>query len=150
VKLIMRSDLANVGKKGDIVEVADGYARNYLVPRGYAMAATKGAVAQAASMRRARDLKDARDRDAAEQVARQLVAAVFRVPAKAGPDGRLFGSVTPADVVAVVRAQTGAEIDRRRIHLDEPIKSVGVHEVPVRLHSDVEFRLTVEVVAEGK
>lgn len=150
MKLIMRSDLANVGKKGDIVEVADGYARNYLVPRGYAMAATKGAVAQAASMRRARDLKDARDRDAAEQVARQLVAAVFRVPAKAGPDGRLFGSVTPADVVAVVRAQTGAEIDRRRIHLDEPIKSVGVHEVPVRLHSDVEFRLTVEVVAEGK
>jgi len=150
VKLIMRSDVANVGKKGDIVDVADGYARNYLVPRGFAMRATPGAVAQAASMRRARDLKDARDRDAAEQVARSLVAAVFKVSAKAGPDGRLFGSVTPADVVAAVKKQTGAEIDRRRVHLAEPIKSVGTHEVPVRLHSEVEFRLTVEVVAEGR
>ena len=149
-KVILRSDVANVGKKGDIVDVADGYARNYLVPRGFAMKATDGAVAQASAMRKARDVKDARDRDASEQVARSLVAGVFKVAAKAGPDGRLFGSVTTTDVAGAVQEQTGVELDRRRLHIDEPIKTVGTHEVLVRLHSDVEFRLTVEVVPKGK
>jgi large subunit ribosomal protein L9 len=147
VKVILRADVANVGKKGEVLDVADGLARNYLLPKGWAMAATKGAVQQAASMRRSRDVRDAKDRESAEVVARQLVPTVIRIPAKAGSEGRLFGSVTAADVAGAVQAQTGIELDRRRLHLDEPIKALGVHEVPVKLHSDVEFRITVEVVS---
>jgi large subunit ribosomal protein L9 len=103
--------------------------------------------AQADAMRRSRDKKDARDREAAESVARTLVPTVIRIPARAGAEGRLFGSVTPADVAEAVAAQSGVELDRRRIHLNDPIRSLGTHEVPVKLHTDVEFRLTVEVVA---
>jgi large subunit ribosomal protein L9 len=138
--------MTNVGKKGDIVDVADGHARNFLLPKGLAMKATDGVQNQAASMRRSRDVKDARDREAAETVARTLVPAVIRITAKAGPEGKLFGSVTAADVVDAVATQTKVELDRRRIHLDEPIKTVGTHGVPVKLHSDVEFQVTVEVV----
>jgi large subunit ribosomal protein L9 len=146
VKLVLRADVAQVGKKGDIVDVADGYARNYLVPKGFAMKATPGSVQQAASMRRSRDLRDAKDRDAAADIASRLVPQTITVTAKAGAEGRLFGSVTSADVVAAVAEQTGIELDRRKLHLDEPLKSVGVHHVPVRLHTDVEFPVTVEVV----
>jgi large subunit ribosomal protein L9 len=146
VKIILRADVSNVGKKGDVVEVSEGYARNYLVAKGLGLKATAGAVAQAASMRRSRDIKDARDREAAEKLASALVPVVIRIPAKAGSEGRLFGSVTAADVVDAVKAQTGAVLDRRRMHLAEPIKTLGMHEVPVRLHSEVEFRVTVEVV----
>jgi large subunit ribosomal protein L9 len=146
MRIVLRSDVVNVGKRGDICDVADGFARNFLLPKGHAIKATDGVVAQAASMRKARDVKDARDREAAEMVARKLVPAVIRIPARAGVEGRLFGSVTAGDVVEAVTAQTGVALDRRRLHLDEPIKSVGTHEVPVKLHSDVEFRVTVEVV----
>jgi large subunit ribosomal protein L9 len=125
--------------------VADGYARNYLLPKGHAIIATPGVEAQATSMRRSRDLRDAKDREAAETVARRLVPAVIRIPARAGAEGRLFGSVTAHDVAQAVADQTGVELDRRRLRLDEPIKSLGTHEVPVKLHSDVEFRVTVEV-----
>ena len=128
-------------------DVADGFARNYLVPKGLALRAGPGAVAQAASMRRAREVQDAREREAAEATARQLVPAVVRVPVRVGAEGRLFGSVTAADVVDAVVKQTRVELDRRRLHLDEPIRSLGTHEVPVKLHTDVEFRITVEVVA---
>lgn len=148
MKVVLRADVENVGKKGDILDVADGFARNYLIPKGRAIAATKGIEAQAAAMRRTRDRKDARDREAAEVVARTLVPAVIRVPARAGSEGRIFGSVTSTDVAAAVIEQTGVELDRRRLHLDEPIKVLGTHEVPVKLHADVEFRITVEVVAQ--
>ena len=148
MRLVLRNDVDGVGKKGDIVDVADGYARNFLVPRGQAFKATKGVVAQAASMRRTRDLKDAKDRAAAETVARELVARVITVKAKAGSEGRLFGSVTTSDIAEAVAAQSGANIDRRRLELDEPIRHLGTHEVPVRLHPEVQFRITVEVVAE--
>ena len=148
MKIVLRSDVERVGKKGDILEVADGYARNFLLPKGYAIPANDGVVTQAASMRRSRDVKDAKDRQGAEEVARRLVPAVIRIPARAGTEGRLFGSVTSADVVSAVSAQTGVELDRRRVHLDDPIRSLGTHEVPVKLHSDVEFRVTVEVVAQ--
>jgi large subunit ribosomal protein L9 len=145
MRIVLRSDLDNLGKRGDIREVADGYARNYLLPKGHAIVATKGVEAQAEAMRRARDLRDARDREAAELVARTLVPQVIRIPARAGADGRLFGSVTAADVVDAVAQQSGVELDRRKLRLEEPIKSLGTHEVPVKLHSDVEFRVTVEV-----
>jgi len=148
MRLVLRNDVDGVGKKGDIVDVADGYARNFLVPRGRAFQATKGVVAQAAAMRRTRDLKDAKDRAAAETVARELVAKVITVKAKAGSEGRLFGSVTTSDIAEAVASQSGANIDRRRLELDEPIRHLGTHEVPVRLHPEVQFRVTVEVVAE--
>jgi large subunit ribosomal protein L9 len=147
VKVILRSDLANLGKRGDICEVSDGYARNYLLPKGLAIVATDGAVSQASAMRRARDLRDAHDRSAAEEVARALVPKVITVTAKAGAEGRLFGSVTAQDIVDAVSAQTGVELDRRKLLLHEPIKSLGTHSVSVRLHSDVEFPINVDVTA---
>jgi large subunit ribosomal protein L9 len=146
MKVVLRADVARLGKRGDIVEVRDGYARNHLVPGGLAMIATDGISEQAASMRRSRDRRDARDREQAQGVAQRLVPAVITIPARAGREGRLFGSVTSADVVDAVEAQTGIRLDRRRLLDSEPIKVLGTHEVPVRLHSDVEFRLTVDVV----
>jgi large subunit ribosomal protein L9 len=147
VKVILRSDIAELGKRGDICDVSSGYARNYLFPRGLAIKATDGAVAQAGAMRRARDLRDAEDRSAAEVVARTLVARTFTITAKAGVEGKLYGLVTAADITAAVGDQAGVELDRRKIHLIEPIKALGSHQVPVKLHSDVEFPLTVDVIA---
>jgi large subunit ribosomal protein L9 len=148
MKLLMRTDVDGVGKKGDVVDVADGYARNFLLPKGHAIKATAGVERQAAGMRRARDLKDAADRSAAEEVAKALVASVITIPAKAGAEGRLFGSVSPADVVAAVEAQSGVVLDRRSLVLDEPIKEVGSHRVVARPHSDVQFEISVEVVPD--
>ena len=145
MKVVLRADVSNVGKKGDIIEVADGFARNYLLPKGHAIKATEGIVTQAQAMRRSRDLKDAKDRESAETIARTLVPQVIRLKARAGNEGRLFGSVTAADVAAAVQEQTKVDLDRRKLRLDEPIRSLGTHEVPVKLHSDVEFRITVEV-----
>ncbi len=145
-KLVLRADVGGVGKKGDIVEVADGYARNYLVPRGQALVASPGIEAQANSMRRSRDVKDGREREAAEQVARTLVPAVIVVKAKtASTAGRLFGSITTADVAEAVLAQTGIVLDKRDLHLSETIRTLGTHQVQVKLHSDVQFPVTLEV-----
>jgi large subunit ribosomal protein L9 len=146
MRVVLRTDLDNLGKRGDIREVADGYARNFLLPKGHAIVAGSGLDAQATAMRRARDRRDARDREAAETIARLLVPEVIRLSARAGAEGKLFGSVTPADVVAAVSEQTGIDLDRRKLHLDDPIRTLGVHEVPVKLHSEVEFRVTIEVV----
>ena len=148
MRVVLRSDLDKVGKRGDIVDVADGYARNYLLPKGHAIVATSGVTAQANAMRRARDLKDAKDREAAELVARKLVPMIIRIPARAGSgnQAKLFGSITSADVAEAVEEQAKVTLDRRRLQLDEPIKSLGTHEIPVKLHSDVEFRVTVEVI----
>ena len=145
MKVILRSDLDGLGKRGDIVDVADGHARNYLLPQGLALVATSGASSQAAKMRRSRDLRDASDREAAQTVATTLVPKIIKVSAKAGTEGRLFGSVTTADVVDAVRAQTGIVLDRRQLH-GEPIKTVGQHTLTASLHSDVSFPVTVEVV----
>ncbi|MEY2570489.1 MAG: large subunit ribosomal protein [Acidimicrobiaceae bacterium] len=147
MKVILRTDVSSVGKKGDIVEVADGFGRNYLVPKGLAIRATDNAQEQAAAMRRSRDVKDAKDRGSAEEIAKKLVPSVITVTAKSGAEGKLFGSVTTSDIVEAVQAQTGIELDRRRLQLDEPIKSIGTHTVPAKLHADVEFPITVEVVS---
>jgi large subunit ribosomal protein L9 len=148
MKVILRSDVSTLGKRGDILDVSDGYARNYLVPKGLAMKASVGAEAQAGSMRRARDLRDAQDRAAAEALATTLVPKVITLAARAGTEGRLFGSVTASDIAAAVEAQTNVVIDRRKIVLAEPIKTLGTHTVPVKLHADVEFPVTLDVVAE--
>ena len=146
MKVILRADLAGLGKRGDVVEVADGHARNYLLPKGKALKATDGAVDQAAKMRRARDLRDASDREAATTVATTLVPKVIEIVAKSGAEGKLFGSVTTADIAEAVLAQTKIELDRKSIHLDEPIKTLGEHTATVSLHADVSFPLRVEVV----
>ncbi|HUP87379.1 MAG TPA: 50S ribosomal protein L9 [Acidimicrobiales bacterium] len=145
MRIVLRTDLDNVGKKGDIIDVADGFARNFLLPKGHAIRATDGVDAQAGAMRRSRDLKDAKDREAGETIARKLVPMVIKLSARAGGEGKLFGSITSQDIVAAVADQAGVELDRRKVHLDEPIRSVGTHEVPVRLHADVQFRITLEV-----
>lgn len=145
MEVILRADVPNVGNRGDVLTVSDGFARNYLVPRGMAMQASKGAMAQAGSMRRSRNVKDAAARSAAEDIARRLVPAVIHIPARAGGEGKLFGSVTTTDVAEAVLAQTGLELDRRKMHLDEPIRELGTHRVLVKLHAEVEFPVTVEV-----
>ena len=147
MKLVLRTDVDQVGKKGDIVDVADGYGRNYLVPKGLAFKATDGVTAQAASMRKNRDQRDAQDRAAAEEIARKLVPMVVTITARSGAEGKLFGSVTTTDLAEAITVQTGVEIDRRQLHLAEPIKSLGTHLVPAKLHSEVEFPITVEVVS---
>jgi len=147
MKVVLRTDVEQVGKKGDIVDVSDGYARNFLVPKALAFPATPGVEAQATAMRRSRDVRDASDRSAAEAVAKTLVAKVIALSARAGVEGKLFGSISTSDVAAAVTEQTGVELDRRQLHLDEPIKTVGTHLVPAKLHADVEFPITVEVEA---
>ena len=147
MKLVLRTDVDQVGKKGDIVDVADGFGRNYLVPNGLAFRATPGVEAQASAMRRGRDVRDASDRAAAEAVAKSLVPQVITITARSGAEGKLFGSVTTEQIADAVAAQTGVELDRRKLHLVEPIKSLGTHLVPTKLHADVEFPITVEVIS---
>jgi large subunit ribosomal protein L9 len=146
MRVVLRSDVPNLGKGGDMCEVADGYARNFLFPKGQAIPANSGIANQAAKMRRARETKDAHDRQVAETVARKLVQQVIRIPMRAGPEGKLFGSVTTANIADAIAEQAGLEVDRYRLHLPEPIKTLGTHEVPLRLHAEVEFPVTVEIV----
>jgi large subunit ribosomal protein L9 len=147
MKVILRSDRKGLGKRGDIVEVAEGHARNYLLPKGHAIVATDGAVDQAKAMRRARDLRDAADREGAQAIAAKLVATPITIKVKAGAEGRLFGSVTSADVVDAIVAQTSISLDRRKVTVDH-IKSTGTHSATAKLHSDVEFPITLEIVAK--
>ena len=147
MRVVLRADLNGLGKRGDIIEVADGYARNFLVPAGSAIVASPGVTGQAAAMRRSRDLRDTREREGAEAAAQRLVPMVISIPARAGREGRLFGSVTTSDVIEAVERQSGIALDRHKFLDTEPIKELGTHEVGVRLHPEVEFRLTVEVVS---
>jgi large subunit ribosomal protein L9 len=147
VKLVLRADVDQVGKKGDIVDVADGYGRNFLLPKGLAFVANGGVEAQATKMRASRDQRDATDRASAQEIATSLVPKVVTITARAGAEGKLFGSVTSTEIAEAVEAQTGVAIDRRQLHLEEPIKTLGTHLVPAKLHAEVEFPITVEVVA---
>ena len=147
MKIVLRLDVDNLGKKGDIVDVADGYARNYLVPRGLALQASKGIQRQADAMRRNREAREKRDREAAQALAAQFEGRTITIKARAGGEGRLFGSVTSVDIADAVQKQTGAELDRRKIVLDEPLKELGGADLQVRLHPDVVANLHVEVEA---
>lgn len=147
MKLLLRSDVEGVGKKGDLVEVADGFGRNYLLPKGFAILASKGVAAQATSMRRSRDMRDAADRSAAEEIASKLVPAIIAISARAKGEGELFGSVSITEIVEAVTAQTGIELDRHLLEVGEPIKKTGTHSVSARLHPEVQFQITVEVSA---
>jgi large subunit ribosomal protein L9 len=149
MKVVLNADMGRLGHKGDIVEVAPGYARNYLLPTNRAILATKGSLKQAESMQRARALRDQRDKAAFTALATRIASSPLKVTAKAGAEGHLFGSVTTSDIAALLAMAIGEDVDRRKIGLSEPIKSVGTHDFTVHLHSDVVAAGQVEVVAEG-
>jgi large subunit ribosomal protein L9 len=146
MKLILTAEVSGLGAPGDVVEVKDGYGRNYLVPQGMAMRATKGAEKQIASIRRARDVREVRDLAHAREIKTQLEALTVTLPTRAGAAGRLFGSVTVADVVSAVKAAGGPILDKRKVELSAPIKTIGTHEVVVRVTGDVSAKVAVEVV----
>jgi large subunit ribosomal protein L9 len=146
MKLILTQDVANLGAPGDVVEVKDGYGRNYLVPNGFAIRATRGAEKQVATIRRAREVRGVRDLGTAKQIQSQLADLDVRLPARSGQGGRLFGSITTADVVDAVAAAGGPELDRRTISLPAPIKALGNHTATVKVHPEVEATVTVQVV----
>jgi large subunit ribosomal protein L9 len=148
MQVILRNDVDGVGHKGDVVDVADGYGRNYLLPRGLAMKVTDGAREQAQTMARSRAVQDAEAREVAQDIATKLVPQRISVSAHAGDEGQLFGSVTEADIVAAVLAQTEIELDRRAVHIGEHIKAVGEHTVTAKLHVDVEFPIHLDVVPD--
>ena len=147
MKIILQKPVEKLGVPGDVVDVADGYARNYLMPRGLAVKATKGGVKHVESLKRAHGVRVDAAKAEAEQVAQRLTASPVTVPAHAGEEGKLFGSVTPTDVAAAIESQTGIRVDRHDVHMDEPIRSVGVHEVKVHVFAEVDPIVSVEVVA---
>jgi len=145
MKLILTQEVSGLGGPGDVVEVKDGYGRNYLMPRGFAIRWTKGTEKQIDSIKKARSVRDVRDLGHADEIKSQLEALTVRVPAQAGSTGRLFGAVTVADIVAAVKAAGGPDIDKRRIQVDQPIKAIGPHEVQVKVHDEVQARLSLDV-----
>lgn len=146
MKLILTQEVTGLGTSGDTVEVKGGYGRNYLLPRGLAIKATRGAEKQVESLRRARAARDVASLEDAQALAGRLSELTVRVPARAGEGGRLFGRVTTADVVNAVTAAGGPELDRRRIELPSSVKTTGEHTVTVRVHPEVSTQLTIEVV----
>lgn len=147
MRVVLREDVEKLGTKGDLVDVADGYGRNYLLPRGLAIVANKGVVKQAEGMRRTRAIKEQRDREGAQALAAKLVATRIEVTARAGDGGRLFGSVTTSDIAAAIEAQMGVPVDRRKLTLADAVKELGPVEVQAKLHREVEITVNVDVVA---
>jgi large subunit ribosomal protein L9 len=147
VKLILTQEVSALGAPGDIVEVKDGYGRNYLMPRGLAIGWTKGAEKQIQSIKKARSVRDVCDLGLADEIKAQLEGLVVRVPAQAGATGRLFGAVSVTDIVEAVKSSGGPDIDKRRIEVKNPIKTLGAHQVTVKVHDDVSATVNLEVVA---
>lgn len=146
MRVILKRDVDNLGGAGDIVDVADGYGNNYLVPRGLAMRATRGAVKDAQAIRQARQRREARSLEEAEELKARLESAVVTIAAKAGEDGTLYGSVGNREVAEAVTAQLGVPVDRRRVRMERPLKQLGEHQTGVRLYGDVSATIRVEVV----
>lgn len=149
MKVILRQDVRNLGKAGQVIDVADGYARNYLIPRGLAVVASDANLRQLQERQQHEIRRAEQARAQAEADARKLEGQTVRLTARAGEGGRLYGSVTSADVAEALAALAGHAIDRRKIELAEPIRQVGRYEVVVRLHAEVSARVHVEVVAES-
>ena len=147
MKIILAADVESLGKKGDVVTVKDGYARNFLVPKGLGMMATKGALRQAEQMRRAREELDAKAKVEAEALVAGLEASPVYISARSGEAGKLFGSVTNSDIARAIEEQLGQAVDRHDVRLDEPIRSLGTHQVTVHLHEEVKASVAVEVIA---
>jgi large subunit ribosomal protein L9 len=146
VKVILSNDVENLGTRGDVVSVADGYARNFLIPKGMAMLATKGALRQAELMQRARREREEREKQEAAGMVSRLAATSVYISARSGDGGRLFGSVTKSDVARGIEEQLGEAVDRHKILLEDPIRVLGTHQVEVKLHEEVNALVTVEVI----
>ncbi len=147
MKIILTREVTGLGAPGDIVEVKNGYGRNYLLPQGFAIGWTKGAEKQVASIKRARDSREIRDLGHANEVKAQLSDLKVSLAVRAGTGGRLFGSVTPTEVAAAVKAAGGPDLDRRRLELPGHVKSTGTYQVSVKLHPEVTATFPVVVVA---
>ncbi|MGK3091066.1 50S ribosomal protein L9 [Streptomyces sp. WAC01490] len=147
MKIILTHEVSGLGTAGDVVDVKDGYARNYLVPRGFAIRWTKGGEKDVAQIRRARKIHEIATIEQANEIKAKLEGVKVRLAVRSGDAGRLFGSVTPADVASAIKAAGGPDVDKRRVELGSPIKMLGGHQVSVRLHPEVAAKLAVEVVA---
>ncbi|MFI0792064.1 50S ribosomal protein L9 [Micromonospora rubida] len=146
MKIILTQEVSGLGAPGDIVEVKDGYGRNYLLPQGFAIVWTKGAEKQVTVIKRARSAREIRDLDHANEVKARLNSLKVNLKARAGDGGRLFGSVTPAEIVDAVKAAGGPTLDRRRLELPGHIKSLGAYPVNIKLHPDVIAKFDLNVV----
>ena len=147
MKLILTQEVGGLGAPGDVVDVASGYGRNYLIPRGFAMLWTRGAEKQIELIKRARSAREVRGVEDAKVIANGLEELHVRMRRRAGGNGRLFGSVGPADIAAAVREAGGPVLDRRRIEVRDPIKTLGSHQVRVRLHPEVTAWIDIDIVA---
>ncbi|MHB8191083.1 MAG: 50S ribosomal protein L9 [Ferrimicrobium sp.] len=147
MNVLLRKPVAGLGKRGEVVRVADGYARNYLLPRGLAIVSTDKLASQATAMRAAAEERARKEREAAEAIAAQLASVELVLYARVGKEGRLFGSVTTQEIADELTRTSGIAIDRHNIHLADPIKEAGSHSVPVRLHPDVEVAVMILVQA---
>ncbi|MEV0260503.1 50S ribosomal protein L9 [Streptomyces sp. NPDC050617] len=147
MKIILTHEVSGLGAAGDVVDVKDGYARNYLVPRGFAIRWTKGGEQDVAQIRRGRKIREIATIEQANVVKAQLEGVNVRLATRSGDAGRLFGSVTPADIATAIKSAGGPDVDKRRIELGSPIKTLGSHQVSVRLHAEVAAKVAVEVVA---
>ena len=146
MKLILTQEVAGLGGPGDVVEVKDGYGRNYLVPRGVAIRWTRGAEKTVESIKNARTARAVRDHDSAETIKARLEGAPVQVKVRAGEGGRLFGAVTVTDIAEALTEASGQDVDKRTIAVDNPIKSLGAHEVTVRLHDEVSATVALNVI----
>jgi large subunit ribosomal protein L9 len=148
MKILLRSDVKGVGRRGDIVNVSAGHARNFLLPNDLAVVANDGTVAQAEVMRKAQELKTATDRESARSLASSLATKVITISAKAGNEGRLFGSITSTEIVKAIFDQTGATIDRKQVQLEAPLRQLGEHVVVVELFAEVLTNMSVNIVSK--
>ena len=148
MKLILTREVGDLGSPGDIVEVKNGYGRNYLVPQGLAIAWTRGAEKQIEQIRRARKIREVRDMDHAKELKAELESLTVTVQAKAGETGQLFGRVTDKNIAAAIKAAGGTDVDRQRIEVSEPIKHVGDHRIEIRLHPNVVAAVGIAVTSE--
>jgi len=146
MKLILIAEVPELGRKGDVVDVSEGYARNYLLPKNLAVKATPGALSNAEALVKARREADRRSFEAAEAIAKTLVGTRVVLAARAGDEGKLFGSISTADIIEGVKKFTGIELEKGHVQLAEPIKSIGMHEIRVKLHPEVEFPLSLDVI----
>jgi large subunit ribosomal protein L9 len=147
MKLILTAGVDNLGKAGDVVEVKDGYGRNYLIPRQYAIAWTRGAEKQIAGIKRSREVREIRGLDHAQEVGAEIEGLQITLSVRAGAAGRLFGAVTQSDIAAAIKQSGGPSVDRRAVQISQPIKSLGTHIVGVKLHDAVTAHVRLDVVA---
>ena len=148
MKVLLRSDVKGIGRRGDIVNVSSGHARNFLLPNDLAIVANAGTIAQAEVMRKSREQQIAADRESARLVATSLSTTVIKIAAKAGNEGRLFGSINTAEIAKAVLDQTGVTIDRKNIQVETPLRQLGEHSVSAEIFSDVVATLKLEIVAK--